>query len=139
MHGPQSSFRLPIGDPAILELARCVAVWVGERPFGLVAGRWIETLAHPVANMKTIHFVPALVAVFCATAACAQPLPTSAQSPAQQQASLANPASVNCVHIGGTLQIVQTAEGQAGICKLPNGHQCEEWALLRGECQAALQ
>jgi uncharacterized protein len=93
--------------------------------------------------MKTIHFVPTLVptlvAVFCATAACAQPLPTSAQSPAQRQASLANPASVNCVHNGGTLQIVQTAEGQTGICKLPNGHQCEEWALLRGECQAALQ
>ncbi len=89
--------------------------------------------------MKTIHFLPALVAAFCATAVCAQPLPTSAQSPAQQQASLANPASVNCVHIGGTLQIVQTAEGQTGICKLPNGHQCEEWALLRGECQAAAQ
>lgn len=89
--------------------------------------------------MKTIHFLPALVALCCAAAASAQPLPTSAQSPAQQRAALANPASVNCIHNGGTLQIVQTAEGQAGLCKLPNGRQCEEWALLRGECQAAGQ
>ncbi|WP_321876744.1 putative hemolysin [Paraburkholderia bannensis] len=92
--------------------------------------------------MKTIHFpstISAFVALCCATAACAQPLPTSAQSPARQQAALANPASVNCIHNGGTLQIVQTAEGQMGLCKLPNGHQCEEWALLRGECQAAAQ
>lgn len=89
--------------------------------------------------MKTIHFLPALVALCCAAAASAQPLPTSAQSPAQQRAALANPASVNCIRNGGTLQIVQTAEGQAGLCKLPNGRQCEEWALLRGECQAAGQ
>ncbi|POR50552.1 hypothetical protein B0G62_10843 [Paraburkholderia eburnea] len=89
--------------------------------------------------MKTIHSFPALIAAFCVTVASAQPLPTSAQSPAQQQAALANPASVNCIRNGGTLQIVQTAEGQSGLCKLPNGRQCEEWALLRGECQSAGQ
>lgn len=89
--------------------------------------------------MKTIHSLPALIAAFCVTVASAQPLPTSAQSPAQQQAALANPASVNCIRNGGTLQIVQTAEGQSGLCKLPNGRQCEEWALLRGECQSAGQ
>nr|WP_322044956.1 DUF333 domain-containing protein [Paraburkholderia sp. J67] len=77
--------------------------------------------------------------MLCVSAACAQPLPPSAQSSAQQRAGLANPASVNCVHSGGTLQIVETNDGQMGICKLPNGRQCEEWALLRGECQAGGQ
>ncbi|WP_321792681.1 DUF333 domain-containing protein [Caballeronia sp. J97] len=47
---------------------------------------------------------------------------------------LPNPASVNCVQRGGTLEIVKTAEGEAGICRFPNGRQCDEWALMRGEC-----
>ncbi|WP_346777983.1 DUF333 domain-containing protein [Paraburkholderia sp. Ac-20340] len=111
------------------------ALWTG---FADLTRRRIDMLAYPVANMKTIHFLPALpalVAIFAVTSACAQPLPMSAQSPARQQAAMANPASVNCIHNGGTLQIVETADGQTGICKLPNGHQCEEWALLRGDCQ----
>ncbi|WP_231907998.1 MULTISPECIES: DUF333 domain-containing protein [Cupriavidus] len=45
-----------------------------------------------------------------------------------------NPASANCAQRGGTLQIVSSAAGQAGTCSFPNGKQCEEWALLRGEC-----
>ncbi|WP_454735034.1 DUF333 domain-containing protein [Cupriavidus necator] len=24
--------------------------------------------------------------------------------------------------------------GQTGICTFPSGKQCEEWALMRGEC-----
>ncbi|MFA4820090.1 MAG: DUF333 domain-containing protein [Candidatus Aenigmatarchaeota archaeon] len=46
-----------------------------------------------------------------------------------------NPASVNCVDKGGTLEI-QTLKGgeQIGYCILPNGTVCEEWALFRGEC-----
>lgn len=50
---------------------------------------------------------------------------------------LANPASVNCVNRGGTLEI-RTDEngGQLGICKFKNGKECDEWALFRGECLA---
>ncbi|MDQ0142425.1 putative hemolysin [Cupriavidus necator] len=47
-----------------------------------------------------------------------------------------NPASVNCTQRGGKLQIVSTPAGQTGICTFPSGRQCEEWALLRGECAA---
>ena len=49
--------------------------------------------------------------------------------------ALANPASVNCEKVGGTLEIVTDASGwQVGICRASNGLQCEEWALFRGEC-----
>jgi putative hemolysin len=44
---------------------------------------------------------------------------------------MANPASTNCVDKGGTLTITPD---QTGMCKLPNGKVCEEWALFRGEC-----
>jgi putative hemolysin len=47
---------------------------------------------------------------------------------------MANPASTNCISNGGTLKIVDTAEGQIGICTLPGGKECEEWAYFRGEC-----
>jgi uncharacterized protein len=63
---------------------------------------------------------------------------TSDVQPAKptQAIGLANPASVNCVKQGGQLQIVDTFAGQVGICRFPNGKQCEEWAMLRGECKA---
>jgi len=47
---------------------------------------------------------------------------------------MANPASVNCGTLGGILQIVDTPAGQTGMCTLPNGHVCEEWALFNGQC-----
>jgi len=48
---------------------------------------------------------------------------------------IANPASTHCVEIGGTLEIVDGAEGQSGLCHLPDGRVCEEWALFRdGSC-----
>lgn len=47
-------------------------------------------------------------------------------------ASLPNPASVHCTEVlGGTLEIRDTAEGQIGICHLPDGSMCEEWELYR--------
>nr|WP_284507262.1 DUF333 domain-containing protein [Caballeronia sp. ATUFL_M2_KS44] len=68
--------------------------------------------------------------------ACAQPSPSRTEPPTSQTGR-ANPASVNCVREGGTLQIVDTADGQIGMCRLPGGQSCEEWALLRGQCAAA--
>jgi putative hemolysin len=47
---------------------------------------------------------------------------------------IANPASTNCIDNNGTLSIVDTNEGQVGMCTLPSGKVCEEWAYLRGEC-----
>lgn len=43
---------------------------------------------------------------------------------------MANLASVYCEQQGGTPEIVDTPEGQLGMCHL-NGQVCEEWALFR--------
>lgn len=47
---------------------------------------------------------------------------------------MANPASVNCLEQGGTLEIRQNKLGEYGVCLFEDNRQCEEWALLRGEC-----
>lgn len=55
------------------------------------------------------------------------------QNPAiSGQPELANPASVNCVRtLGGTLEIKEEVNGEAGYCHLPDGRVCEEWGLFR--------
>ncbi len=48
---------------------------------------------------------------------------------------MANPASENCIKQGGTLSIQERGDGgQYGICLFEDNRQCEEWALLRGDC-----
>jgi len=67
------------------------------------------------------------------TVAVTKPAPYSAPA----RATMGNPASENCVAKGGTVQVVETPAGQSGICVLPNGTRCEEWALFRGQCGPA--
>lgn len=63
-----------------------------------------------------------VIILLCASGAAAQP-------------QLANPASVNCTQQGGTLSIERRPDGgQFGVCVFTDNYQCEEWALLRGEC-----
>lgn len=63
-----------------------------------------------------------------ASSQTSQPTPT-------QSTTLANPASVHCKQVGGTLEIRKDAAGnEYGICDV-RGFKCEEWALLRGECK----
>ena len=57
------------------------------------------------------------------------------QGEAAATAGMANPASVNCTEQGGTLSIEERGDGgQYGICTFEDNRQCEEWALLRGDC-----
>jgi putative hemolysin len=59
-------------------------------------------------------------------------LPTEGQATPVQ---LANPASENCIEQGGTVSIQTRSDGgQYGICLFEDNRQCEEWALLRGNC-----
>ncbi|MCX6764082.1 MAG: DUF333 domain-containing protein [Candidatus Moranbacteria bacterium] len=60
----------------------------------------------------------------------------NAQQAENKNIGIANPASVYCEQNGGKLEI-QTASdgGQNGICKFPDGSQCDEWAYYRGECK----
>ena len=47
----------------------------------------------------------------------------------------ANPASQNCIDQGGTLAIEERGDlGQIGVCYFEDNYQCEEWALMRGDC-----
>ncbi len=49
--------------------------------------------------------------------------------------TLANPASVHCREQGGITRIERTPRGdQYGVCLFQDNRQCEEWALLRGQC-----
>ncbi|MFA5930838.1 MAG: DUF333 domain-containing protein [archaeon] len=57
-----------------------------------------------------------------------------APCPVSQNTQIANPASTNCIDQNGNLEIVDTNEGQIGMCTLPSGKVCEEWALFRNEC-----
>lgn len=53
------------------------------------------------------------------------------------QPKLANPASQNCIAKGGQLTIERNGSGgQFGVCTFPDNLQCEEWALMRGDCRA---
>lgn len=54
--------------------------------------------------------------------------------------NMPNPASVYCEENGNKLEI-QTAEdgSQSGICVLPDGSECDEWAYFRGECSPSEQ
>lgn len=47
---------------------------------------------------------------------------------------IANPASVNCINLGGELEIRKDEEkNEYGVC-IREGKECEEWELFRGEC-----
>lgn len=64
---------------------------------------------------------------------------TPVTNPSGGTAQIANPASVNCVNAGGTLEMREEAAGTAGYCHLPDGRVCEEWSLFRGGCTAPAQ
>lgn len=53
-----------------------------------------------------------------------------------KQTQIANPASTFCKEQNGTLEIINEANGQKGICTLTDGTKCEEWAYFRGECKS---
>jgi putative hemolysin len=46
-----------------------------------------------------------------------------------------NPASANCINLGGELEIRSREEGgQYGVC-IKDEKECEEWELFRGDCE----
>ena len=60
-------------------------------------------------------------------------------TPATQDASLPNPASVFCEQHGYKMEIRTAADGsQSGVCVFPDNTECDEWAYFRGDCQAPI-
>jgi putative hemolysin len=67
--------------------------------------------------------------------ACKSTATQSQPAPTQTGAGLANPASKNCIDQGGTLAMEERGDlGQIGVCYFEDNLQCEEWALMRGDC-----
>ncbi len=75
-----------------------------------------------------VLLVLAVLTAGCAQQTATPPVTTPAQS------TIANPASVYCGQVGGTIEIKKDASGgEYGMCIFGNGTSCEEWALFRGE------
>lgn len=86
-----------------------------------------------ISTLLTIVIVFTVAAALTACVPITSPTPVPAAQPTAAQ--LANPASQNCVDQGGTLSIQQRGDGgEYGICMFEDNLQCEEWAMLRGDC-----
>jgi abhydrolase domain-containing protein 6 len=49
---------------------------------------------------------------------------------------VANPASQHCLDKGGRLVLEKNAKGgEFGVCRFPDNLECEEWAMMRGDCR----
>jgi putative hemolysin len=71
------------------------------------------------------------IALLAAACASTTPTPTEVIEPV----GLPNPASQNCLDQGGDLVMMQRGDGgQYGVCFFEDNRQCEEWALMRGDC-----
>ncbi len=63
------------------------------------------------------------------------PTPMMSTAPQKRDKSLANPASVNCTKVGGTLMIKKDGAGaEYGLCNFADNQSCEEWALFDKKC-----
>lgn len=78
---------------------------------------------------KTFGLVALLAAGVLTLAGCGNNQPT-VENP-DENAEIANPASVYCEENGWTLQL----EDWAWLCRFSDGSYCEEWAFMNGECQ----
>lgn len=66
-----------------------------------------------------------------------EPVQQATSASVHHNLNMANPAAVNCANAGGVLTIAkQLNGGSVGMCQLPDGKRCEEWALMRGACPA---
>lgn len=75
---------------------------------------------------KTFWLIALLAAGVLTLAGCGK-----TEAPVDENAEIANPASVYCEENGWTLVL----EGGAWLCMFADGSYCEEWAFMNGECQ----
>lgn len=77
--------------------------------------------------------IAAFMGALALLSACApEPAPEPSAPRPEPVIGMANPASVACGDLfGGELSIVDTPEGQIGMCTLPDGRVCEEWVLFQ--------
>lgn len=66
----------------------------------------------------------------------ATPVPAPTPTP-KSGGQIANPATTFCLEKGYRSEIREGKDGQYGVCILPDGTECDEWAFFRGECAAS--
>lgn len=64
--------------------------------------------------------------------------PATVTNTSSNTTQMANPASVYCGTVNGTVKIVKNPDGsEKGMCVFQNGTTCDEWDLFRGNCTLA--
>ena len=102
---------------------------MSKRVFFIISGALLVLM---LAACGTPQTVAPTAAPHSTTSSTTSPTSAAMPSPA---ANLPNPASENCVKQGGTVSIQKNSDGsEYGLCVFPDGKQCEEWAMQRGEC-----
>ncbi len=75
--------------------------------------------------MRFWKLLAGLVALLLVVSACGDD---------DEEAELANPASVYCEEHDGTLDMRTDDSGETGYCVFDDGSECEEWAFFNGVC-----
>ncbi len=92
--------------------------------------------------MKHFFITSFVIILFASVTAACSPMvirtaPPVSEVPDQDVPQIANPASEYCLHQGGEFTIEQRGDGgEFGVCIFEENRQCEEWALMRGDCPA---
>ena len=88
-------------------------------------------------KIKTGHMIVTMALTLALLAGCQTTATSPSPTATAPKQGIANPASENCLEQGGTLSIQERGDGgQYGICMFEDNRQCEEWALLQGDCPA---
>jgi putative hemolysin len=78
--------------------------------------------------------VAGLALAGCAGVRPSEPPPPPGAAP-PQRVGLPNPATVACSRAGGVPVTERGPDGaERGLCRLPSGQVCDQWAFFRGEC-----
>jgi len=101
------------------------------------------TTPRAFAIVSIVLFGACLACASCGTSTNGTPPPQNEVKPDDTPGTMAtppnvliaNPASENCVKVGGIVELREEPAGQYGVCVFPDGSKCEEWRLFRGECK----
>ena len=88
-------------------------------------------------NRKGLLLVLVAIVILIIVFGAAAILSRNAPREGTASTAIANPAAEYCKKMNNQYEIRAAADGsQYGVCILPDGTECDEWAYYRGECPA---